>query len=148
MDIFQIFGVVSYLHILTSFAVILHLLLEDVPIPDDVLNEMVVQSSNNHNLPSLTGKHQRRIQSQDPLNLPQMTCIQYDYKHAEDSVSSDRLGEVPHFPDKLFEHPFRIECHMVNTIINHLAKKDSFCIKPFVEQGRKQSTCSLNSYVP
>ena len=142
------FGMVSYLHILAAFAVILHLLLEDVPISDDVLCEMVVQSIDDRNLPPLTGKHRRRIQNQDPSNTPKRTRIQYDYKCAEASVLSDWLGEVPRFPDKQFERTFRIKCHMVDTIINHLAKKILFGSRPFVEWGRKQSTNTLNSLVP
>lgn len=126
MDISQIFGMVSYLHILTAFAVILHLLLKDVPIPDDVLHEMTMQSMNDHNLPSLTGKHQRRSQSQDPLNFPKMTCIRYEYKHAEGSVSSHRLGEVSHFPDNQFKCTFRIECHTVDRSSITWLKKIAF----------------------
>jgi len=54
MDTSQIFGMMCYLHILAAFAVMLHLLLEDVLIPDDMLREMVVQSIDDCNLPPLT----------------------------------------------------------------------------------------------
>jgi hypothetical protein len=117
--------------------------LEDFPIPDDVLCDMVVQSIDDRNLPPLKGKRQRRIQNQDPPNTPKRTCIQYDYKHAEASVLSDWLGEVPCFPDKQFECTFRIKCHMVDTIINHLAKNDSFWIKTICSVGKEK----INPYV-
>jgi hypothetical protein len=104
----QIFGMVSCLDILAAFAGILHLLLEDIRIPDDLLCEMVVQSIDGHDLPPLTGKYQRRIQNQDPSNLPKSPFIQYDYKCAEARVLSDWLEEVPHFPGKQFVWTFRI----------------------------------------
>ena len=44
MDTSEVFGVVSYLHILAAFAVILHFILEDVPIPHDVIHEMVMRT--------------------------------------------------------------------------------------------------------
>jgi len=148
MDISQIFGMVSYLHILAAFVVILHLLLEDVSIPDNVLREMVVQSIDNRNLPPLIGKHRRRIENQDPLNIPKRMLIQYDYKCTEASVLSDWLGEVPHFPDKQFERTFRIKRHMVDTIINHLAKNDNFWIKTVCRAGKETINPYFKSYVP
>ena len=141
MDTSQIFGMVSYLHILAAFAVILQLLLEDVLIPDNVLHEMVVQSR--WLWPHSTRKFRRRIQNQDPLNPPKRLRIQHDYIFTEDSVLSDWLGEVPHFPDKQFKRTFRIKHHMLDMIINHLAKKDSFWIKTVCRAGKE----TINPYV-
>ena len=93
MDTSELFGVVFYLHILAAFAVILHFLFKDVPIPDDV-HEMVMKTIGDCDLPPLTGKH-RRVQSQDDSNPPKRTRIKYDYKRAEDSVFSNWVREVP-----------------------------------------------------
>jgi hypothetical protein len=69
MDSSDLSGVVTYLHILAAFAVILHFLLEDVPIPADVIREMVMQTIEDSDLPPLTGKRQR-VQSQEQCNPP------------------------------------------------------------------------------
>ncbi len=53
---FRLFGVVSYLHIFAAFAVIFRFSLEDVPILDDTLHEMVMQSIDDCNISPLSGK--------------------------------------------------------------------------------------------
>jgi hypothetical protein len=73
------FGMVSYPHILVAFAVIFHLLLEGIPILDDVLCELVIQAIDECDLPPLTGKHRRR-QGLAHSNPPKETHIEYDYK--------------------------------------------------------------------
>ncbi len=89
-------GVVTYLHILAAFAFILRFLLEDVPIPADVIREMVMQTIEDSDLPPLTGKR-RRAQSQEQCNPPKRACIKYDYKRAEESFLTDWVRAVPHF---------------------------------------------------
>ncbi len=77
------------------------------------------------------------------MNPPKRTHIKYDYNQAEDSVFSDWVGEVPQFSDKEFERTFRIKCRMVDTIINHLAKRDTFWIKTVCRAGKE----TINPYV-
>ena len=55
----------SYHHILDAFAVILHFLLEDVPIPDDVFHKMFVQTIEDCDHPPLTGKASNSSESGD-----------------------------------------------------------------------------------
>ena len=99
----------AYLQVLVAVAVVIQFLLEDVPIPDDIVCKIVMQTIEEHNLPPLTVKHHHhRIVSPSPSNQPKRTCIQYDYKRAEKSVLSDWVGSVPRFPDKQFECTFRI----------------------------------------
>ena len=96
MDCSDLSRVVTYLHILAAFAVILRFLLEDVPIPADMIREMVMQTIKDSDLPPLTGKR-RRVQSQEQCNPPKRAYIKYDYKRAEESVFTDWVGAVPHF---------------------------------------------------
>ena len=49
----------AYLKVLIAFAVVIQVLLEDVPIPDDVVCKIVMQTIEEHDLPPLTGKHHR-----------------------------------------------------------------------------------------
>ena len=77
------------------------LLSDDVPIPEDVVSEMVTQTIEEHGVPPLTGKCQKR-QCSSNSNPTQRMCIKYDYKRAEESVFADWVSEVPHFPDKQF----------------------------------------------
>ncbi len=65
MDTSKLFRVVSYLHFLAAFAVILHFLLEDVPIPDDVFHKMFVQTIEDCDRPPLTGKASKISESGD-----------------------------------------------------------------------------------
>jgi hypothetical protein len=46
-------------------------------------------------------------------------------------------------PDKQFDGTFRIKRHMVDTIINHLAKRDTFWIKTVCRAGKE----TINPYV-
>jgi hypothetical protein len=103
---------------------------------------MVTQTIEEHDIPPLTGKHQKRQRSSNS-NLAKRTCIKYDYKRAKESVLADWAGEVPCFPDRQFEHTFRIKCHMVDTIINHLAHRDKFWIKTVCRAGEE----IINPYV-
>ena len=73
----------------------------------------------------LTGKRTRA----SSVGQPKRPRIKYDYQRAEESVLSDWLGEVPRFPDKQFERTFRIKHHMVDTILNQMARRSSVWIK-------------------
>ena len=48
----------------------------------------------------------------------------------------DWLGPIPRFPDKSFEHTFDIKRAMVDTIINHLTKRDSFWRQTVCRAGK------------
>ena len=41
----------AYLQVLIAFAVVIQFLLEDVPIPDDLIGEVVIQTIEEHDLP-------------------------------------------------------------------------------------------------
>ena len=127
---------IAFLQVLIAFAVVA--LSQDVPIPDDVIREIVVQMIDNHDLPPLTGKcRHRRIVSPSHSNPPKRACIQYDYKRAEESVFSDWVGPVPRFPDKQFESTFRIKQSMVDIILNHLASTNRFWTKTICRAGKE-----------
>ncbi len=83
--------VIAYLQVLMAFAVVVQLLFHDVSIPDDVINDMVMQTIEEHHLPQLTGKHCHP----PPSDLHRHPRIQYDYKRAEESVLSDWVGVAP-----------------------------------------------------
>lgn len=127
---------IAFLQVLIAFAVIV--LLKDVPIPDDIVREIVVQTIDDHDLPPLSGKCRcRRIFSPSHSNPPKCARIQYDYKRAEESVFSDWVSPVPRFPDKQFEHTFRIKRSMVDIILNHLASANSFWTKTVCRAGKE-----------
>jgi hypothetical protein len=50
---------IAYLQILIVVGVIVQLLSEDIPIPDDVVHEIITQTIAEHDVPPLTGKCQR-----------------------------------------------------------------------------------------
>mgnify|MGYP006207789405 CR=1 FL=1 len=52
--------------------------------------------------------------------------VNYDRDRAYKCVMSDWLCDVPRFPDKHFERVFRLKRHLVDFIVNNLAKHDSF----------------------
>jgi hypothetical protein len=52
--------------------------------------------------------------------------VMYDHERANKCVMSDWLCKVPRFPDKHFERVFRLKRHLVNFIVNNLAKYDPF----------------------
>ena len=108
----------------------------DVCIPVDVIRDLVMQTIEEHHLLQLTGKRRRP----PPSDEPKRPRIQYDYKRAE--VMSDWVGVAPRFPDMQFERTFRIKHHMVDSILNHLANRDSFWIKTVCRAGKD----TINSY--
>ena len=61
----------AYVQVLIAFAVVIQVLLEDVPIPDNAAHEIVMQIIEEHDLPRLTGKwHCHRLVSPSPTNQP------------------------------------------------------------------------------
>jgi len=58
-------GMVSCHHIMAAFAALVKLL-DDQPIPDDIVCEMVMQAINKYNLLPLTGKQQKQFTNPDP----------------------------------------------------------------------------------
>eukprot|EP00804_Cyclotella_cryptica_P015099 CCRYP_000680-RA/>CCRYP_000680-RA protein AED:0.00 eAED:0.00 QI:23/-1/1/1/-1/1/1/26/445 len=98
---------------------------------------MVIEAIDEHNLPPLTQKRTRAS------SAGQAKRIKYDYQRAEESVFSDWVGEVPTFPDKQFEDTFRIKRHMVDIILNHLCRRNSFWIKGVCRAGKE----TINPYV-
>jgi len=129
---------IAFLQVLFAFAVVVQFLLEDVPIPDDVILEIAMQTVEEHNLSPLAGKHRhRKSVSPSSSNQPKWPLIQSDYKRAEKNVISNWVGAVPHFPDKKFEHTFRIMQYMVDIILNHLASQNSFWTKTVDQAGNK-----------
>ena len=114
-------GMIAYLQVLIAVTIVLQLLSQDVLLPQDVVREMVMQTINECDVPQLSGKCSKH-QISSASNSVKRTCIKYDYQQAEESVFADWVGEVPHFPDEQFERTFRIKCHMVETIISHLAQ--------------------------
>ena len=91
--------VIAYLQVLLAFAVVVQLLFHDVSIPDDVINDMVMQTIEEHHLPQLTGKYRRP----PPSDMPKYPRIQYDYKRVEESVLSGWVGVAPQFLDRQFQ---------------------------------------------
>ena len=89
---------IAYFQALIASAVVLMLLSQDVPLPEDVVREIIVQTIDKCDVTQLTGKHTRRKISSDS-NSVKRTCIKYDYHRAKESIFAGWVGEVPHFPD-------------------------------------------------
>ena len=137
-------GMTAYVEILIAIVFILHLMSQDVPLPRDVVEEMVMQTIEEYNMPPLTGRHHRRVSSSASMSIPiKRPRIKYDYLRAEECVMADWVGGVPRFPDKQFERIFRIKPHMADIIINHLARRDTFWIKTVCRTGKETN----NPYV-
>jgi len=136
LPIFQIYHI--HFHTLGATAVVLQFLLDEVPIPDDVVCEMVMHTIAEHNLPPLTGErcHQKGV-TPYVNSQPKRPCIKYDYSSKDASVLIDWVGAVPCFPDKQFECTFRIKHHMVDTILNYLVHRSSFWIKTVCRAGKE-----------
>ena len=135
---------IAYLQVLIAVVVLFQRVLENVSISDDVIREFVMQTIQEHDLPPLTGKRRHQTVGSQTSNLSQKrTRIKYDYARAEASVMSDWVGDVPRFPDRQFERTFRIKRHMVDTILNHLARRSSFWTKTVCRAGKE----TINPYV-
>ena len=130
---------IAYLQVLIAVSVLLQFLLDEVTIPDDIVREMVMQTIEEHHLPQLTGK----CHCPPPSNLPIHPRTQYDIKRAEESVLSDWVGVAPQFPDRQFEQAFRMKRHMVDTILNHLCRRNTFWVKTVCRAGKE----TINPYV-
>ena len=100
-------GMIAYVEIPIAVVVILHFVSQDVPLPRDIVEEMVVQTIAECNLSPLTGKRSRQVSSSASNSIPiKRSRIKHDYLHAEECVIADWVGERPHFPDKQFERTF------------------------------------------
>jgi hypothetical protein len=88
------FCLLSLHQIFIAFVVLVTLLTEEIPIPDNILREMVMQTIDKFDLPPLSGK-KRHQPSLTQSNQAKKTRIQYDYKRAEESVLGDWVGAVP-----------------------------------------------------
>lgn len=132
---------IAVLQVLMVFGLIAHAALDedDIEIPQDVIRDMVLEAVDEHDLPPLTGKRTRASSA----GQPKRPRIKYDYQRAEQSVLSDWVGEVPRFPDKQFERTFRIKRHMVDTILNHLCRRNTFWVKTVCRAGKE----TINPYV-
>jgi hypothetical protein len=67
--------------------------------------------------------------------------IKYNREQARKCIMDDWLGHVLRFPDKLFKHTFHLKCHMVDTILNHLAKHTC-------SGGRLYAELASHQYLP
>jgi len=140
----HVLGMTAYIKILMAIVVILHLMSQDVPLPQDVVEEMVLQTIEEYDSPPLTGRRRRRVSSSASMSIPiKRPRIKYDYLRAEECVMADWVGDLPRFPDKQFERTFRIKPHMVDIIINHIARRNTFWIKTVCRAGRE----TINPYV-
>ncbi len=115
---------------------------EPTEISDDVIAEMVYDFIREHDVQPLSAK----TCSSDPDDahpIKKRKLIHYDRERAKKCVMDDWLGPIPRFPDKSFECTFRIKRVMVDTIINHLAKRDSFWRQTLCRAGKP----SISPYV-
>lgn len=102
-------------------------------IPDDVIEEMV-ESYIEHK--KISG-FKRRNSLNSPLPKKKRKIVKYDRARALASVTNDWMSPLPIFDDKQFERTFRIKRYMVDNIIGHLAKSDSFWIQTIDAVGNK-----------
>ncbi len=69
---------IAYLQVLITFAVVLQLLSQGVPLPENAVREIVIQTIDECDVLQLTGMHTRRQTSSDS-NSVKRTRIKYDY---------------------------------------------------------------------
>ena len=86
---------------------------------------MVFNFIHDHNVQPLSRKR-HSSDADDPHPTKKRKQIQYDRDQAKKWMMDDWLGPILRFPEKSFECTFCIKYAMVDTIINHLAKRNSF----------------------
>ena len=104
-------------------------------IPHDFIAEMVRHVICDHDVQPLSGKRQSS-NATDLHPTKKRKQIKYDKEQAKKCMMDDWLGSIPRFPDKSFKWTFHIKHAMVDTIINHLAKHDSFWRKTVCRAGK------------
>ena len=120
----------NYLQVLIAFAVLFQFMLDNIPTTHDVIHKLVMLLIEEQDLPPLTGKHSHKNVESQSSNIPhKRSQIRCNYARAEASIISDWVGEVPRFPDMQFKCTFLIKRHMVDKILNHLARRSSFWTK-------------------
>jgi hypothetical protein len=79
-----VLGMTAYVEILIAIVFILHLMSQDVPLPRDVVEEMVMQTIEEYDIPPLTGRRRRRVSSSASTSITtKRPRIKYDYLRAE-----------------------------------------------------------------
>ena len=94
-------------------------------IPDNVIAETVYNFIRDHDVWPLSSKR-HSSDADDPHPTKKRKQKQYARDQAKKCVMDDWLGPIPKLPDQLFECTFHIKHAMIDTIIKHLAKHDSF----------------------
>ncbi len=132
----------TIIHVVSVAAALLSNRHEPTKIPHDGIAEMVYDFIREHDVQLLSGK---RCSSDpdDPHPIKKRKQINYDRERAKKCAMDDWLGPIPRFPDKSFECTFCINRVMVDTIINHLAKRDSFWRQTVCRAGKP----SISPYV-
>jgi hypothetical protein len=113
---------------------------QDIEVPRDIARDMVDEFIREKNITSLNSKSEksnfnRENQEDTPTNNKRQR-VKYDHERARLCVQDDWMGPVPRFSDKSFERTFRITRSMVETLVTHLAKRDSFWRRTVCRAGK------------
>lgn len=92
-------------------------------IPRDVIQVMVEDVIERNGLKGF-GKRLKR--GHDSSAKKKRVTVSYNRARAQKAVTCDWMSPTPIFNDRQFERTFRIKRFMVDNIINHLVKHDSF----------------------
>ncbi len=112
---------------------------QGIEVPRDVARDMVDEFIRENNITSLSSKRKQKTANQgnnEDTQTNKRQRVNYDHERARVCVQDDWMGPVPRFSDKSFERTFRITRSMVETLVNHLAKRDSFWRKTVCRAGK------------
>ena len=128
----------TFLHVVAAAAVVITApsLPEDFEVPRDVARDMVDEFIREENITTLNRNRGKRNANQDNAPTNKRQRVKYDHKRARVCMQDDWMGPVPRVSDKSFERTFRITRSMVETLVTHLAKRDSFWRQTVCRAGR------------
>jgi hypothetical protein len=109
---------------------------EEVEVPRDVARDMVDEFIRENNITSLIEKRGKRTSNPENGTSNKRQRVNYDHERARVCVREDWMGPMPRFSDKSFERTFRITRSMVETLVTHLAKRNSFWRQTVCRAGK------------
>lgn len=103
------------------------------PLPSDVLEEIIEEIVD---LYGIKGIKRAAVNDNGGNAKKKRKYVKYDRKRAYECVTSDWMAPIPRFDDKQFERTFRIRRSMVDYIIGHLAREDTFWTQTIDSRGK------------
>ena len=94
--------------------------------PPDIIQDYIDETVELYGLQSVLG-HKRQSDDDGIDSIPRKRrMVKYNRERARISVQEDWMGPVPIFDDKQFERTFRIRRSMVDYLLGHLVRNDTF----------------------